>query len=95
MALFRLSSGSSTGGRVARAPGLPIITFTFSFLLKWSCGSQGWNSFLEGDVVFSSTVTFQLGLFTLKSTCKLYIVKHIITFVKTLREGRPEKVKLI
>ena len=33
-------------------------TFVFSFLLKWSCGSQGWNSFLEGDVVLSSTSKF-------------------------------------
>ena len=61
VAPVRLSSGSSTSGGVTRAPGLPIVTFTFSFLLKWSCGSQGWNSFLEGDVVFSSTVTFKMG----------------------------------
>ena len=61
MALILLSSGSSTGGRVTRAPGLPTITFTFSFLLKWSSGSQGWNSFLVGDVVFSLTVTFKMG----------------------------------
>ena len=33
-------------------------TFVFSFLLKWSCGSQGWNSFLEGNVVLSSTSKF-------------------------------------
>ena len=55
---IRLSSGSSTSGRVTRAPGLPSFLFVFHFLLKWSCGLQGCNSFLEGDVL-SSTFTFR------------------------------------
>jgi len=58
VAPIRLSSRSSTSGRVTRSPGLPSSLFVFSFLLKWSCGLQGWNSFLEGYVVLSSTSTF-------------------------------------
>ena len=35
-----------------------VICSCISFLLKWSCGSHGLNSFLEGDVVFSWLMHF-------------------------------------
>ena len=45
-------------GRILDSSFLPSSLFVFSFLLKWSFDLQDWSSFLEGDVVLSSTFTF-------------------------------------
>ena len=68
MAPIRLSSGSSTSGKVIRAPGLPKFYFCILFfIVEWSCGSQGLNYFLEGGVVLSSTSGFWGAVYTLSS----------------------------
>ena len=58
VAPFHLGSGLLTSGKVTRAPELPTSILDFLFLLEWSLGWQGWDSFFGGDVVLSPTALF-------------------------------------